>query len=403
MKHRLCAGLLIAALPLLFSCSSTKKFGRKNTREGDITLVFAGDIMAHSRNFLPGNFDRIWRDVAPILRSADLAFGNVEAPVADGLDWSSYPKFNMHSEYVEAAIKAGFNVFSLANNHTNDKGVQGIRETRSYFDSRGGVWACGLKARQNDGITHAVIECTAGDGSQWRILFVAFTELLNNNAELSEWIDYYPSTVSARARIKSDLKRLARENPHDVFIASVHTDEPEYVLEITEDHQNFFGELVRDCGVDIVWANHPHVTKPWEKVPTNRVDKNDGFIMYANGNTISGQRTNPSFAAPETARDYTGDGVIITLRLHREEREVQKTVSSESETDFEESETVIVERILVSSCEPRFITTYIAPSGQYMVKTLDSSFIQALDRSEITDWSTYLSERKKIMERLLRK
>ena len=395
--------LLIIAFFSLPSCSSTKKFGRGRTREGDISFVFAGDIMAHSNNFRPGNFDNIWRDISPLLRSVDLAFANVEAPVANSIEWSSYPKFNMHSEYVEAAIKAGFNVFSLANNHTNDQSVQGIKETRNYFSSRNDIWACGLKAQKNDGITYKVIEKTAADGSEWKILFVAITELLNNNADDSEWIDYYPSTISARARIKNDLRQLARSQPHDVFIASVHTDEPEYILDITEDHKNFFTELVNDCGVDIVWANHPHVTKPWEKIPTNRLDKNDGFIMYANGNTISGQRTNPSFTEPETARDYTGDGVIIKVKLHREEHEIQKIVETSSTEELGESEAVTVERVLVSSYEPHFITTYISPSKQYVVKSLDNSFIQALDRSEISNWATYLSERKKIMERLLHK
>ena len=140
--------LLIIAFFSLPSCSSTKKFGRGRTREGDISFVFAGDIMAHSNNFRPGNFDNIWRDISPLLRSVDLAFANVEAPVANSIEWSSYPKFNMHSEYVEAAIKAGFNVFSLANNHTNDQSVQGIKETRNYFSSRNDIWACGLKPRK---------------------------------------------------------------------------------------------------------------------------------------------------------------------------------------------------------------------------------------------------------------
>lgn len=405
MKKRIfCSILLLSALSLVLSCRSTKKIGR--TREGDITLAFAGDVMAHSNNFRPGNFDRIWHDVSPLLHSVDLAFANIEAPVADGIEWSSYPKFNMHSEYVEAAIKAGFSVFSLANNHTNDQSIEGIRQTRNYFANRPGIWACGLKENQNDGITYKLIEKKAADGSDWKILFVAITELLNNNAANSEWIDYYPSTVSSRKKIKAELKKLANDNPHDIFIASIHTDDPEYVLEITEDHKNFFTELVKDCNVDIVWANHPHVTKPWEKIPTNMLSKNDGFIMYANGNTISGQRTNPSFSAPDTPRDYTGDGVIIKLRLHRELHEIQRVISQAGEneqSDFEESETVIVERTLVASCEPHFITAYISPSNQYLVKSLDNSFIQALDRSEISDWPKYLIERKKIMERLLNK
>ena len=93
----------------------------------------------------------------------------------------------MHSEYVEAAIKAGFNVFSLANNHTNDKSLDGIRQTKKYFDGRSGIWACGLKEKPSDSISYQIIEKNG-----WKILFVAFTEILNSQ-DSAGYIDYIPS------------------------------------------------------------------------------------------------------------------------------------------------------------------------------------------------------------------
>ena len=383
----------------MVSCSSTKKI--KWNEKDTITLVFAGDIMAHTPNFANGDYDKIWRDIKPVVESADLSFANVEAPVNDNQPWSSYPKFNMHSNYIEAAINAGFNVFSLANNHTNDQGAEGIAATRRYFAAREGIWACGLKEKENGPLTYKLIETKAKDGSEWKVLFVAITELLNNNAENSTWIDYYPNNA-ARERLKETLKKIADENPHDIFVASIHTNEPEYVHEITENRKLFYKELLDLCNVDIVWANHPHIVKMWEKFPTKTVRKSDSFIMYANGNTISAQRTSPSFNSPDTERDYTGDGLVMRITAIREENTVKKIGAVTESTDGEEADDMeTVRRVLFNTIEPFFITTYISPSRQYVIKFLNDDLIHSLDRADINEWPQYLRERKRIMERFL--
>ena len=380
---------LISFAFLLISCGTTAQSAKteiiqeKAGGEEDssfISLVFAGDIMAHTPNFSNPDFDRIWRDISPLVKSGDLSFANIEAPVADALPWSSYPQFNMHSEYVEAAIKAGFNVFSLANNHTNDKSLDGIRQTKKYFDGRSGIWACGLKEKPSDSISYQIIEKNG-----WKVLFVAITEILNSY-DSSAYIDFYPSTSQKRELLISELKALQEKSGCDLFILSVHTDEPEYVIKVTENHRSFFRQIIEECKADIIWANHPHTIKYFEEVSASSYymestfqKERKSFIMYANGNTISAQRTNPQFNSPETARDYTGEGLIIKIKAEK------KANGS----------------ITINSWEPHFITTYITPVRQYVVKELNEGFIESLDRAEITNWSHYLRERKKLVQRIL--
>ena len=95
----------------------------------ELTLLFAGDIMAHSVNYRISDYSKIWRDVQYLIEPADLAFGNIEAPIDTTQETQNYPNFNMSLEYVPAAIDAGFDVFSLCNNHTNDQNLNGIKET----------------------------------------------------------------------------------------------------------------------------------------------------------------------------------------------------------------------------------------------------------------------------------
>ena len=132
---------------LFFSCGTTSKI-IKEPAEGQplnqspepesqhkkhdkdtINLLFAGDIMAHSVNYYITSYEKIWRDVKHLISEPDLAFANIEAPIDTTRSASSYPSFNMTQKYVQAAVDAGFDVFSLCNNHTNDQYKNGILET----------------------------------------------------------------------------------------------------------------------------------------------------------------------------------------------------------------------------------------------------------------------------------
>ena len=106
----------------------------KDEPNDEIKLLFAGDIMAHTNNYHISSFDKIWRDVKYLIDGNDLVFANIEAPIDTTKPVSSYPNFNMPQNYVQAAVDAGFNVFSLCNNHSNDQYLDGIKETLKTVD-----------------------------------------------------------------------------------------------------------------------------------------------------------------------------------------------------------------------------------------------------------------------------
>lgn len=369
-----CGSTHVASVP-------TEEIAQTETvSESHITLLFAGDIMAHSVNFNFGNFDAIWSDISPLISAADLAFANVEAPVADKLPWSTYPQFNMHGTYIDAAIKAGFDVFSLANNHTNDQSLTGMRGTLAYFKKQKHVWACGIKEEANSPLTYQIVEKNG-----WKILFVAFTEILNSQ-DSAGYIDYIPSKGKKHDTILSDLKTLRKENPCDLFVVSVHANEPEYIRKVYDYQKKFYHALIHEAGADVVWSNHAHIVKEWELVPaekkgaSNMETAHGGLIMYANGNTISGQRTNPQFKKPDTDRDYTGDGLLMQVTFTKKIRA--------------DGSTTIMDAVL----EPHFITTYITPAWQFVVRLLDDDLFHSLRRAGLSTWADYLTERKKIMD-----
>ena len=353
-------------------------------KDKELLALFAGDIMAHDENFsMKKPFSAIWEGVKQYVSGTDLAFANIEAPVYDEKDWQSYPTFNMKSEYVEEAIKTGFNVFSLANNHTNDQGVDGMKATYSYFkrreaetkDSERAIYSAGVKPSADAPLTYQVIE---KDG--WTVLFVAVTEVLNS-FKGSSYIDYVSPTEEARAGFIKKLAGLRAEHPCDLFVVSVHCAEPEYVRLVMQGQRAYYYRLLNEAGADIVWANHPHVAKVWDIVGNLQTDKTDKMIMYALGNTISGQRRDPQFAAPETARDYTGDGFFIQVKFVKKYNE----------------ETQSYDKCEIEAVNPVLITTYIDRDGDYILKTLNPDLIKTLKREGDEKWASYLEKRMNLM------
>ena len=350
-----------------------------------ITLTFGGDIMAHTPNFSMTDYSLIYKDIEQIIQNDDLTFANLETPVHSGREYESYPTFNVKPPYVQAAIDAGFDVFSLANNHTNDQGLEGMRKTRDYFKGKtsDGVYAAGIK---DDGVTGLTFQLVEKNG--WKILFAAITELLNSHTDV-EMIDYVAPNAQRRELLYQELKKLRQDNPCDIFVLSVHTCEDEYVHEITQLRRNLYRSFIKS-GVDIVWANHPHLAKEWEiftKEDVEGAGSNPYAIaMYALGNTISGQRTNPQFTKPETNRDYTGDGYLIQVEF---EKNMYADGTEGTDANFR-----------ITKVTPYLITTYIDTENQYVIRMLNDEFIQELKETDRMHWANYLSARKKLMEKI---
>lgn len=381
---------VIGASLVLFSCVSgpadlvspqeipvTVVEGQTSPPPHRLVLTFGGDIMAHTQNFRMADHSLIYKDIETIIQNDDLTFANLETPVHGGRPYENYPTFNVQPPYVQAAIDAGFDVFSLANNHTNDQGYEGMVRTLEFFTSKEaeGVHSAGIKPEGHQGLTHRLIE---KDG--WRVLFVAFTEILNSFADYQK-LDYVAPAAARRKELAQELAQLRQDNPCDLFVVSLHTCEDEYVHEITQVRRDFY-RLLLDNGVDIVWANHPHLAKEWEVFTAEGSDFPTAMAMYALGNTISGQRRDPQFTRPETNRDYTGDGYLVQVTF---------------EKDGADQPFRMVE------VTPHLITTYIDVDNNYLIRRLTDEFIQELRSQGNQKWADYLAARKALMERIGRK
>lgn len=369
---------IIAAVFFLFSCKSLPETEKTEEPER-LTLLFAGDIMAHRPNYSMKNYSKIWKDIKPLVSGADFSFANIEAPVNKNLPFSPYPDFNMQPSYPEAAIDAGFNVFSLVNNHTNDKGLEGIKETRKWAEkieedsklSERPVYFCGINKSPGEKISYKIIR-----KGNWKILFVAVTEILNR-PDYRSYLNYVVASKKNWEDFSEYLVQIRKENPCDLMILSIHTDEPEYILSAGQKRKSYYRSLISK-GVDVIWSNHPHIVREREFFGENETKLLKNAIIYGNGNTISGQRREPDFKNPENPRDDTGDGMILKIVFQKNSRQ---------ETSIEKIET-------------HFITTYINTAWEFVIKFLDDDFIRYLEDIGRTEWAEYIQARKKITENI---
>lgn len=275
-----------------------------------LVMTFAGDIMAHNVNYNMREYDRIYDDLREWLFEDHLTFGNFEMPVADSIPMASYPRFNVHFPYLLAAARGGFDVFSLANNHSNDHGIAAMDETRSAFRTLETGYGLqgrriasnGLRSRDDEAMQPVLIESNG-----WRVLFLSITEILNIHDSSRHRVYYVPAGTRSRAEFRARISAWREEYNPDLFILSIHLDEPEYVISVSQTKRDWFSSLSA-AGVDIVWGHHPHVMQKWEQSPDG-----SALFMYSMGNFISGQRWNPKPEDPDHYREYTGDAVLLRV------------------------------------------------------------------------------------------
>ena len=366
-------------LIFFIGCSTTSKSSEQKSdvvelNKNELSLIFAGDIMAHRPNFSMKDYSKIWKDVKDIIKNSDYAFANIESPVDNSLPFSTFPNFNMQEQYPQEAINAGFNVFSLVNNHSNDQSFSGMMNTihwaentqKANYNSSRKVYFNGLNKNKDTPISYTII-----NHDDWKILFCAVTEILNRN-DYKSYMNYVPYTEKGRNNFIAYVNQIKNETKCDLFILSVHTQEPEYITEVTKKRKEYFYKLL-DNGIDIIWANHPHVIQERELFGNKDTKEIKKVIMYANGNTISGQRWEPQFDDPYNQRDYTGDGLLFNIKLEKDNSGIK-----------------------ITETKPYYITTYINTAWEFVIKKLDQDFIDYLHVVDRKNWATYIQKRKEI-------
>lgn len=280
----------------------------------DIHLMAVGDIMLgtdYPKNRLPlADGQNLLADVMEILASADITFGNYEGVLLDNGKPAKRCKnpsrcyvFRTPAHYAENLLKAGFDVLSLANNHSHDFGESG-RDAM-------------LRTLDEYGIRHAG---PIGDIAQWRVkesqvALIAFAPFRGS---------YDPNNLPAARKLVADL---AEHN--DIVIVSMHMGaEGREALRIPFAMEYFHGEqrgdvvqfsrAMIDAGADLILGHGPHVPRALEVYQERLIAYSLGnFCTYLGFNVRGTNGLSPILSVLLDAQGRFKNGRIISARQQR--------------------------------------------------------------------------------------
>lgn len=264
-----------------------------------VRIAAVGDIMTGTNfpnnSYLPDDDGAyLWREVQPILKRADITFGNLEGTILnEGGEQKACnnPKlcylFRSPEYLANHFVKNGFDLLSLANNHANDFGTTGRINTQRVLDE--------LEIAHAGSIDQPYVITKIGH------LKIGFCAFAPNRGTVS---------IHQYDKIKSTILHL--DSLSDIVVASFHAGaEGSKHQHVTRKREFYYGEdrgnvyelahLMVDAGADVVLGHGPHIVRAIE-VYKKRI------IAYSLGNFLTYGRFN--------LRGLAGEAPILDIQTN---------------------------------------------------------------------------------------
>lgn len=271
-----------------------------NNHSTSISLIMAGDNLINDKLYNAAkkddgsyDFKSMYSYIKDIVKNYDLAYYNQETILGGSeIGVSSYPAFNSPYEVGDATIDTGFNLVSLATNHTLDRGEKAIINSLNYWNNKSNVLTSGSYLSNNDrnkvnikevnNITYTMLNYTYGTNGikvpEGKEYLVNIWPCTGNNPDNDTKYQEYKEVV------KEDILRV--RDKVDLLIVAMH-----FGVEYTHVPTNYqidMAEFLSSLGVDIIIGTHPHVIMPITYI-------NDTLVIYSLGNFLSAQDTNNDY------------------------------------------------------------------------------------------------------------
>lgn len=305
--------LVIMIILLFFKLDKSKEKVKKEKKDAIITkvmttqkpvsnklsMVLAGDCLIHRFVYTDAlnqdgtySFSKMFTEIEDIIKDKDIAYYNQESNIGGkSLGLSAYPLFNSPEEIGDDMVKLGFNMVSLANNHTLDRGEKGVINSVNFWKTKPGVYYSGQALSWEE--RESNIKILEKNGIKYA--FFSYTTITNGlNPPTGK---EYLTNVYSEQKVKEDIEKV--RGKVDLIIVAMHWGE-EYTT-YPSVGQKSIARFLANEGVNLVVGNHAHSLQPIEMI-------DDTLVFYALGNFISAQDTNDRLT-----------GSIVTLNANKDE------------------------------------------------------------------------------------
>jgi hypothetical protein len=272
-----------------------------------IRIAAVGDMMIgtdYPRDHLPDD-DGVGflAEVAPVLREADLAFGNLEGVLMDGGEPAKKCRnlnacylFRSPPRYARHYRDAGFDVLSLANNHARDFGEEG-RDS-----SAAALGAVGVAASGREGTLSALSH------EDLDVVFVNYAVTKNSNMLLD-----YEAAFEWIAALDEEFGIVVvtfHGGAEGVDATRVPFAEEEYFGEPRGDVV-YFARGAVDAGADLVIGHGPHVVRGMERYRGRLIAYSLGNFATYYGISVAGIKG----VAPILTATLDGEGRFVAADI----------------------------------------------------------------------------------------
>ena len=253
-----------------------------STNDNEISIVVFGENFAHDSVINSGkqsdgtyNYDFLFDNLRVYAEEADIA-AIYQSTLIGGNDLGvkGYPNFNTPEEMMTAISNAGFDVVLTASNHTNDLGVNAIKNSISLWRNTPGVMALGMNATIDDVEVIPVIPVKGK-----KIAMLNYTAGMNKPIENQD--DKYMVNYLNKDKVISDIAKA--EQIADYVIVF-----PYWVSEYTydtTDTQREFAKAMVEAGADLIVGASSHFIGEIEMVKAD--NGNEALCYYSVGNFCS--------------------------------------------------------------------------------------------------------------------
>ena len=293
----------------------------------ELSLVMAGDNLIHdviykeankNANYNGYDFTPMYSYLKEIVEPYDLAYYNQETILGGTeIGFSTYPCFNSPYEVGDAMIDAGFNLVSLATNHTLDRGEKAVLNSYDYWQSKDNVMTSGsyssfeernkVNIMEKNNISYSLLSYTYGTNG---IPVPEGKEYLVNIWPTGYGDPNYDNAYQEYKEIvKEDIGRV--RDKVDLLMVAMHWG-TEYTHTPTA-YQIDMANFLAENGANIVIGSHPHVVMPVTYI-------GDTLVIYSLGNLISAQDVDLDYAkmvglltSVKVTKKVVDDETTITL------------------------------------------------------------------------------------------
>ncbi len=245
----------------------------------EVRIAAVGDIMLGGTagpEMQKYGYDYPFELTQSFFKQAQIVFGNLEGPLTAGGANETPKKYVFRSppdKVAPALARAGFNIVSLANNHSLDYGPQGLEDTRAALE-KAGIHAVG--AGRNLAEARTPVYMVKGGAT---VAFLAYS--LTFPEEFWAGPDKPGTAFGHEQDVRADV--AAARQKADIVVVSFHWGQ-EGKTEL-RDYQVQLAHAAIDAGANAVLGHHPHILQAVERYQ-------DGVILYSLGNFAFGSYSN---------------------------------------------------------------------------------------------------------------